>query len=83
LTIHLLGEWIQQKKLIPEINAAELTKEDKIIANPNCSTIQMVLALAPLHKNIILRESSFLPTNRLLDGRKSSSNSKTIQWSRR
>src|SRR6218665_1188456 len=41
----------QTKKLIvPEINADQLTKEDKIIANPNCSTIQMVLALAPLHK---------------------------------
>jgi aspartate-semialdehyde dehydrogenase len=35
---------------VPEINASELTKEDKIIANPNCSTIQMVLVLAPLHK---------------------------------
>lgn len=41
----------QTKKLVvPEINASSLTKEDKIIANPNCSTIQMVLALAPLHK---------------------------------
>ena len=40
----------QDKKLVvPEINASQLTKEDKIIANPNCSTIQMVLALAPLH----------------------------------
>lgn len=40
----------QTKKLvIPEINASILTKEDKIIANPNCSTIQMVMALAPLH----------------------------------
>jgi aspartate-semialdehyde dehydrogenase len=40
----------QTKKLIvPEINASDLTKEDKIIANPNCSTIQMVLTLAPLH----------------------------------
>jgi aspartate-semialdehyde dehydrogenase len=40
----------QTKKLIvPEINALTLTKEDKIIANPNCSTIQMVLVLAPLH----------------------------------
>ncbi|WP_026977425.1 aspartate-semialdehyde dehydrogenase [Flavobacterium tegetincola] len=38
------------KLIVPEINASELTKEDKIIANPNCSTIQMVLALAPLHK---------------------------------
>ncbi len=39
-----------KKLVVPEINAHELTKEDKIIANPNCSTIQMVMALAPLHK---------------------------------
>ena len=39
-----------KKLVVPEINASSLTKEDKIIANPNCSTIQMVLALAPLHK---------------------------------
>lgn len=39
-----------KKLVVPEINASELSKEDKIIANPNCSTIQMVLALAPLHK---------------------------------
>ncbi len=39
-----------KKLVVPEINAHELTKEDKIIANPNCSTIQMVLALNPLHK---------------------------------
>lgn len=39
-----------KKLIVPEINALELTKDDKIIANPNCSTIQMVLALAPLHK---------------------------------
>lgn len=39
-----------KKLIVPEINATSLTKEDKIIANPNCSTIQMVLALAPLHK---------------------------------
>ncbi len=39
------------KLIVPEINASELTKEDKIIANPNCSTIQMVLALKPLQKN--------------------------------
>lgn len=38
------------KLIVPEINANELTKEDKIIANPNCSTIQLVMALAPLHK---------------------------------
>lgn len=39
-----------KKLVVPEINANELTKEDKIIANPNCSTIQMVMALAPLHE---------------------------------
>ncbi len=39
-----------KKLIVPEINASELTTEDKIIANPNCSTIQMVMALAPLHK---------------------------------
>ncbi|MEN9685898.1 MAG: hypothetical protein RLZZ28_1684 [Bacteroidota bacterium] len=39
-----------KKLVVPEVNAAVLTKEDKIIANPNCSTIQMVVALQPLHK---------------------------------
>ena len=39
-----------KKLIVPEINADTLTLEDKIIANPNCSTIQMVLTLAPLHK---------------------------------
>lgn len=39
-----------KKLVVPEINADELTAADKIIANPNCSTIQMVVALAPLHK---------------------------------
>jgi aspartate-semialdehyde dehydrogenase len=38
-----------KKLVVPEINASILTKEDKIIANPNCSTIQMVMALSPLH----------------------------------
>ena len=38
------------KLIIPEINASQLTSTDKIIANPNCSTIQMVMAIAPLHK---------------------------------
>ena len=40
-----------KKLVVPEINASELTKEDMIIANPNCSTIQLVLALFPLHKS--------------------------------
>ncbi|OQA11705.1 MAG: Aspartate-semialdehyde dehydrogenase [Bacteroidetes bacterium ADurb.Bin397] len=39
-----------KKLIVPEINADALTSDDKIIANPNCSTIQMVMALAPLHK---------------------------------
>lgn len=39
-----------KKLVVPEINANALTPEDKIIANPNCSTIQMVLVLNPLHK---------------------------------
>lgn len=39
-----------KKLIVPEINGNELSINDKIIANPNCSTIQMVLALAPLHK---------------------------------
>lgn len=39
-----------KKLVVPEINANELTAADKIIANPNCSTIQMVVALSPLHK---------------------------------
>ncbi|MFD1062660.1 aspartate-semialdehyde dehydrogenase [Winogradskyella litorisediminis] len=41
---------LDKKLVVPEINANQLTKNDKIIANPNCSTIQMVMALAPLHK---------------------------------
>jgi aspartate-semialdehyde dehydrogenase len=40
-----------KKLVVPEINAGELTPEDKIIANPNCSTIQMLVALAPLQRN--------------------------------
>jgi aspartate-semialdehyde dehydrogenase len=39
-----------KRLVVPEVNADQLTGEDLIIANPNCSTIQMVLALAPLHR---------------------------------
>lgn len=39
-----------KKLVIPEINAHELTADDLIIANPNCSTIQMLVAIAPLHR---------------------------------
>lgn len=44
-----------KKLVVPEINAAVLTKEDKIIANPNCSTIQLVMVLNPLHKKYKLK----------------------------
>lgn len=44
-----------KKLIIPEINANVLTSEDKIIANPNCSTIQMLVALAPLHRKYGIR----------------------------
>ena len=43
------------KLVVPEINANTLTESDKIIANPNCSTIQMVVALAPLHRRYTVR----------------------------
>ncbi len=45
----------EKKLIVPEINASELTREDKIIANPNCSTIQMVMALAPLHQKYTIK----------------------------
>jgi aspartate-semialdehyde dehydrogenase len=41
--------------VVPEINADVITKDDRIIANPNCSTIQMVLALDPLHRKFGIR----------------------------
>ena len=44
-----------KRLIVPEINANQLTAEDKIIANPNCSTIQMVVALAPLHKKFNIK----------------------------
>jgi len=43
------------KLIVPEINGNTLTKDDFIIANPNCSTIQMVLVLAPLHRRYALQ----------------------------
>lgn len=44
-----------KKLVVPEINASVLTKEDKIIANPNCSTIQLVMVLGPLHAKYRLK----------------------------
>ena len=44
-----------KKLVVPEINADTLTRDDKIIANPNCSTIQMVVALNPLHQRYRIR----------------------------
>ena len=39
-----------KKLIVPEINGDELNQNDRIIANPNCSTIQMLIAIAPIHK---------------------------------
>lgn len=44
-----------KKLVVPEINANVITSDDKIIANPNCSTIQLVMALAPLHKRYTMK----------------------------
>lgn len=44
-----------KKLVIPEINADSITAQDKIIANPNCSTIQMLVALAPIHRQYKIR----------------------------
>ena len=45
------------KLIVPEINADQLTETDKIIANPNCSTIQMVLVMNPLHKKYKIKRT--------------------------
>jgi len=50
--------WRMEKEIplvVPEINARVITKKDKIIANPNCSTIQMLMAIAPLHREYTVR----------------------------
>jgi aspartate-semialdehyde dehydrogenase len=44
-----------KKLVVPEVNASVLTKADKIIANPNCSTIQLVVVLKPLHEKYIIK----------------------------
>lgn len=44
-----------KKLIVPEVNADQLTIQDKIIANPNCSTIQMVVALNPLHQRYTIK----------------------------
>lgn len=44
-----------KKLIVPEINGKTLTSEDRIIANPNCSTIQLVMALFPLHKKYTIK----------------------------
>jgi aspartate-semialdehyde dehydrogenase len=45
----------EKKLIVPEINGNQLTNDDRIIANPNCSTIQMVMVLAPLHAKYKLK----------------------------
>jgi aspartate-semialdehyde dehydrogenase len=50
--------WRMEKEIplvVPEINARVITQKDKIIANPNCSTIQMLMAIAPLHREYTVR----------------------------
>ena len=45
----------KNKLIVPEINGKELSTSDMIISNPNCSTIQLVMALAPLHKHFVIK----------------------------
>ena len=50
--------WRMEKNIplvVPEINASAITRETRIIANPNCSTIQMLMAIAPLHREYSIR----------------------------
>ena len=53
-----------KKLVVPEVNASVLTKDDFIIANPNCSTIQMVVALQPLHEKYKINSRVLLRENR-------------------
>lgn len=48
---------VSKKLVVPEINADVLTENDKIIANPNCSTIQLVMVLGPLHKKYKIKRA--------------------------
>lgn len=43
------------KLIVPEVNGHELSSDDRVIANPNCSTIQLVMALAPVHKKFVVK----------------------------
>ena len=45
----------QVKLIIPEINGSSLESKDRVIANPNCSTIQMLMALAPIHRKFKIK----------------------------
>ena len=45
----------KHKLIVPEINGDKLSQDDMIISNPNCSTIQLAMALAPLHKNFVVK----------------------------
>jgi aspartate-semialdehyde dehydrogenase len=54
------------KLVVPEVNGEALEEKDRIIANPNCSTIQLVMALQPLHAGfMVLKGWLFLPTKAL------------------
>ncbi|MCK6623518.1 MAG: aspartate-semialdehyde dehydrogenase, partial [Calditrichia bacterium] len=80
-----------KKLVVPEVNAGVLTKKDKIIANPNCSTIQMVVALKPLHdryriKRIVVSTyqsvtgTGVKAVNQLLNERKGKSGEKAYPY---
>ena len=66
-----------KKLIVPEINGSELTAEDRIIANPNCSTIQMVMALAPLHREYGIQRL-VISTYQSVTGRDTSGNGISI-----
>jgi len=68
-----------KKLVVPEINAGELTPEDKIIANPNCSTIQMVMAMAPLHEKYQIKRM-VISTYQSITGRSQKTRSSTSRW---
>ena len=55
MTIPRLGGWMSKLFIIPEINGSSLESKDRVIANPNCSTIQMLMALAPIHRKFKLK----------------------------
>jgi len=80
-----------KKLIIPEINACQLTRQDKIISNPNCSTIQLLMALNPLHlkykvKRVVVSTyqsvtgSGFKAKDQLMSERSGDNTNKVYPW---